>query len=166
MKYLESAAAELKRYRSLGEKAIAQLSDEDLHWQPNEDSNSIATIVKHISGNMLSRWTEFLTTDGEKTNRNRDEEFVDDIQTRDQLMAVWDRGWQCTLAAIAALTEDDLYKTVTIRAEPHSVVQAINRQICHYAYHVGQIVFIAKQRSTAWKPLTIPKGKSADYLPR
>lgn len=166
MKYLDSAIDELKRYKRLGERAIAQLADADLHWQSNEESNNVATVVKHISGNMLSRWTDFLTTDGEKSNRNRDDEFVDDIRTRENLMSVWERGWKCTFDAIAALTEADLQKMVTIRGEDHSVVQAINRQICHYAYHVGQIVFIAKQRAADWKSLTIPKGKSADYMPR
>lgn len=168
MKYLESALSEFRRYKSLGEKAIAQVTGAaQLHWQPDHESNSIAVIVKHISGNMISRWTDFLTADGEKANRNRDVEFIDDIKTRAELMAVWDRGWKCLFDALAPLTEDDLMKTVVIRAEPHSVLRAINRQMGHYAYHVGQIVFIAKHlRSDQWKSLSIPRGKSADYLPR
>jgi Protein of unknown function (DUF1572) len=164
--YLESANQEFRRYKGLAEKAIAQISDDELHWQLDPESNSIAVIMKHISGNQLSRWTDFLVADGEKLTRNRDAEFHDDIKTREQLLEVWDEGWKCLFAATATLTEDDLVKTVTIRGEEHSVVQAINRQIGHYANHVGQIVYIAKHlRSADWKTLSIPKGQSANYRP-
>jgi len=168
MTYLESARDEFRRYKKLGEKAMAQVrSDADLHWAPDPESNSIAIIVKHIAGNMISRWTDFLTTDGEKATRNRDDEFVDDIQTREQILAAWERGWKCLFDALDPLTENDLQETVYIRGEAHSVVQAINRQIGHYANHVGQIIWIAKHlASDQWKSLTIPRGKSSDYLPR
>ena len=153
MRYLETAAAEFNRYKTLAEKAFAQLGDADFHWLPNKESNSAAVIIKHVSGNMVSRWTDFLTTDGEKPGRDRTAEFTDDIASRQELISRWDRGWKCLFDAIAHLSEDDLMKTVTIRGEPHSVVQAINRQMAHYAYHVGQIVYIAKQlRAKDWKP--------------
>ena len=157
MRYLETAVAEFNRYKTLAEKSFSQLSDTDLHWLPNKENNSVAVIIKHVSGNMVSRWTDFLTTDGEKPGRDRTAEFTDDSTSRQVLMSLWERGWKCLFDAIAHLSEDDLMKTVTIRGAPHSVVQAINRQMAHYAYHVGQIVYIAKQlRAQDWKP---SKGK-------
>jgi len=159
MDFHESIVQELKKTKAQAEKAIAQLSDEDLHWQPEPESNSIAIVMKHIAGNMLSRWTDFLTTDGEKPNRNRDGEFVDEFKSRTELMAFWERGWSCTLSAIESLTPADMQKTVTIRSEPHSVPLAIVRQLAHYSTHVGQIVYIAKQRrGVEWKTLSIPKN--------
>jgi hypothetical protein len=159
--YLESARRQFILYKGLGEKAIAQIEDNILSWQPNEDSNTIVTIVKHMWGNMLSRWTDFLTTDGEKSWRQRDAEFENDNMSREQLMKKWEEGWQCIFKALDGLNEDDLGKTIYIRNEPHTVLEAINRQIAHYAYHVGQIVYIAKLKSTEeWKSLSIPRKKA------
>lgn len=168
MTFLESAHDEFRRYKRLGEKAIEQVRDDaGLRWSPDPESNSIAIVVKHIAGNMISRWTDFLTTDGEKPTRNRDFEFVDDLSSRAELLDVWERGWKCLFEALAPLTEADLQRTVYIRGEAHTVLQAINRQIGHYAYHVGQIVWIAKHlQSGSWNSLSIPRGKSADYSPR
>jgi hypothetical protein len=162
--YMASARNQFLYYKSLAEKTFAQLPDEKLFWQYNEQSNSIGTIVKHLRGNMLSRWTDFLTTDGEKEWRNRDAEFENDIQTKDELMSIWNKGWQCLFQALDSLEPADLSKTVYIRAQPHAVIDAINRQLAHYSYHVGQIVFIGKMvRNEDWTSLTIPKGKSAEF---
>jgi len=162
--FLESARKLFVMYQQMGEKAMAQVADADLYWQANEDSNSIAIIVKHLWGNMLSRWTDFLTTDGEKPWRQRDEEFEQSESGRDQVMKHWNEGWECLHHALASLTDADLEKTVVIRNEEHTVTEAISRQLCHYASHVGQIVFIAKMRSAeAWKSLSIPRNKSAAY---
>jgi hypothetical protein len=159
--YLESAIKQFQQYRSLGERTIQQVLDEKLYWQYNEQSNSIVTIIKHLSGNMLSRFTNFLTTDGEKTWRNRDAEFENDPVTRTVLMNRWNEGWNCLFSALAALTEKDLQTIIRIRNEKHSVMEAINRQLTHYAYHVGQIVFIGKMVCGApWNSLSIPKGQS------
>jgi len=164
MNFLESHIQELKKAKAGVEKAIAQVSDSELHWEPAPDANSIAILVKHIAGNMVSRWTDFLTTDGEKPNRQRDGEFIDDVATREQLMSVWDRGWTCLLDSMGKLTDADMQKTVYIRQEAHSVPLAIVRQTMHYSLHFGQIVYIAKQiRGAEWKSLSIPKGKSAEY---
>jgi uncharacterized damage-inducible protein DinB len=150
-------------YKKLAEGALAQVDDEQLYVQLNDESNSIAIIMKHMAGNMRSRWIDFLTTDGEKPNRDRDSEFVDASRSRGALMAVWEDGWSHVFAALSPLTEADLERTVTIRGEAHSVTQAINRQIAHYAYHVGQIVFLAKQfQGERWKSLTIPRNRSAE----
>lgn len=158
--YLKSAHRMFALYKALGEKALAQIEDKELSWQPNEDSNSIVTIIKHMRGNMLSRWTDFLTTDGEKPWRQRDEEFENDSVNRAELMKKWEEGWQCVFNAINSLAEADLEKTVYIRGEAHTVVDAINRQIAHYAYHVGQIVYIGKLKSKEeWKSLSIPRKK-------
>lgn len=149
-------------YKSLGEKAMAQVSDDQLNWKPDPESNSISLIAKHLSGNMLSRWTDFLTTDGEKEWRHRDQEFEGEFPTRTQLMEQWARGWKCLFDALEPLTEADLQKTVLIRTEPHSVMMAINRQLGHYACHVGQIVYIAKSlKSAQWQSLSVPRGGSA-----
>lgn len=162
--YLESAKKLFAYYKKLGDDAMEQVADEKLFFQPNEDSNSIAIIVQHLAGNMLSRWTDFLTTDGEKEWRNRDSEFEVIISNRQDLLAFWNKGWQCLFDAMNSLTTDDLDKTVYIRNEGHTVVEAINRQLAHYPYHVGQLIFLAKMLSTnEWKSLSIPKNKSQDY---
>src|SRR3954453_14949334 len=162
--YLDSVRKQFEYYKMLGEKTFSQLSDEQLLWQYNPESNSIATIVKHLWGNMLSRWTDFLTTDGEKETRKRDEEFENDIKNREELLSKWNEGWQCLFDAIGQLTEADLTKIIFIRNQGHSVVEAINRQLAHYPYHVGQIVFIGKMVcNDKWKSLSIPKGTSVDF---
>ena len=161
--YLQSVKKQFGYYKSLAEKTIAQVKDEDLFWSYNNESNSIATIVKHLSGNMLSRWTDFLNTDGEKAWRNRDNEFENDIKSRDELLAIWEKGWNCLFDALDSIKEDDWQKKILIRNEPHSLIDAINRQLAHYPYHVGQIVFIGKMVVGDWKTLTIPKGKSQAF---
>lgn len=167
MEFLAAAIDELHRLRRTAEKAIEQVPDRDLHFQPDKESNSIAIIMKHISGNMISRWTDFLTTDGEKLGRNRDSEFEDDNATRGQLLQQWESGWACLLHALNGMTESDLTKTITIRGQAQSVVEAVTRQVAHYGYHIGQIVYAAKHlRSEEWKNLSIPRGKSADYFRR
>jgi hypothetical protein len=142
------------------EDAIVQVNDEELFWSANGDSNSIAVIMKHMSGNMISRWTDFFKTDGEKENRNRDREFINDFSDRSDVLAYWEKGWNVFLSVLGDIEEQDLLKTVTIRQEEHTVLQAIERQMYHYSYHVGQIVYIAKQlKSEGWKSLTIPRKK-------
>lgn len=148
----------------LGEKTFAQVSDEALFWQYNAESNSIATIVKHLWGNMMSRWTDFLTTDGEKDWRDREAEFVNDVTDREALLAKWNEGWQCFFSALDSLADQDLDKVIYIRNMGHTVLEAINRQLAHYPYHVGQIVFIGKMvQDEAWVSLSIPKGNSVAY---
>ena len=162
--YLPSVKKQFEYYKLLGEKTFVQLSDEQLFQQYNAESNSIATIVKHLWGNMLSRWTDFLTTDGEKEWRKRDAEFDNDIQTREELMAKWNEGWECFFNAINLLTEEDLGREVFIRNQGHSVMEAINRQLAHYPYHIGQIVFIGKMFcEKPWASLSIPRGNSSVY---
>ncbi len=149
-----------RSYKTLGEKAMAQVAEDKLFFQFNTESNSIATIVKHVSGNMLSRWTDFLITDGEKEWRKRDAEFINDLKTRAELMQTWDKGWACMFNTIENLKEEDLERVVFIRKEAHSVAEAINRQLAHYAYHVGQIVFVAKMIADQnWTSLSIPRAK-------
>ena len=161
---IESAFGILKQYKTLADKALEQVSDEEFFRPPEPESNSIAIIVKHINGNLLSRWTDFLTTDGEKESRDRDGEFEMDTMERSQLMQMWERSWQCLFSSLEALTPDDLGKIVTIRSEPHSVLEAINRTLAHISYHVGQIVFIAKMfKSGQWQTLTIAKRKSKEF---
>jgi len=164
--YVKDSIGLLHYYKKLGERAMAQCSDENLFVAIDPESNSIAIIVKHMAGNMRSRWMDFLTTDGEKPDRNRDTEFEDAPQTRAALMELWERGWKYVFDALEPLNEEDLTRTITIRTEPHSVMQAINRQIAHYAHHVGQIVFLAKHltaRATGkWESLSIARGKSAE----
>jgi len=158
--YLEDSLAILRQYKQLAERAMAQAADEHLFVLLDGDANSIALIVKHMAGNMRSRWTDFLTTDGEKPDRNRDSEFEVPPATRAELMRAWEEGWRHVFAAIEPLTEADLGRTVTIRGEPHSVMQAINRQIAHYAQHIGQIILLAKHfAGEEWKSLSIPKRK-------
>ena len=165
VEYLKIVIARLKSVKSLGDKTISQLSEEDIHWQYNPESNSVAIIVKHLSGNMISRWTDFLTTDGEKENRNRDDEFVDNITPMSELMAIWEKGWQTLLQTLTSLTEEDLLKNVYIRGERHSVLDAIERQVAHYASHVGQIVYIGKMlKNDQWESLSIPRGQSEKFL--
>ena len=158
--YLKDSQAIFRQYKKMGEAAMAQVGDQQLFALLDSESNSIALIVKHLAGNMRSRWTDFLTTDGEKPDRYRDGEFVEPPPTREALMQMWDQGWACVFAALEALTDADLGRTVTIRGEPHSVMQAINRQLAHYASHCGQIVLLAKHyRQDEWKSLSIPKKK-------
>jgi uncharacterized damage-inducible protein DinB len=162
--YLEESLAVFRQYKKLAEGAIAQVTDEQLVAVLDEEMNSIAITVKHMAGNMRSRWTDFLTTDGEKPNRNRDSEFLEPPATRAELMRLWEEGWACVFSALEPLSEADLSRTVTIRGEPHSVMQAISRQVAHYAYHCGQIVFLAKHfRSKQWKSLSVPRNKSEEF---
>ena len=162
--YLASVKKQFEYYKLLGDKTFSQLEDQNLFWQYNADSNSIATIVKHLCGNMRSRWTDFLTTDGEKEWRNRDAEFENDILTRQELLDTWEIGWDCLFNALNSLTEEDLQKEIYIRNQGHSVMEAINRQLAHYPYHVGQIVFIGKMAcENNWNSLSIPKGHSNSY---
>lgn len=158
--YLQQVLSDFEGIKKLGDKAMAQLNDETINYTPDAESNSIAIIVKHMHGNMLSRWTDFLTTDGEKPNRQRDEEFEGGLPSLAELLRLWEEGWGLVLSTIEGLTEADVLRTVTIRREPHSVLQAIQRQISHYGYHVGQIVYAAKLiRSSEWNTLSIPKRK-------
>lgn len=162
--YLISTRKLFAYYKKLGDDAMAQIKEEKLFFQPNEDSNSIAIIVQHLAGNMLSRWTDFLTSDGEKEWRNRDAEFEAVIKTKEELIAFWNKGWQCLFYALEPLTENDLNTLIYIRNEGHTVMEAINRQLAHYPYHVGQIVFLAKMLTdNEWKSLSIPKNKSQEY---
>ncbi|MCS1382185.1 DUF1572 family protein [Lysinibacillus sphaericus] len=159
--YLKAVRERFKTIKADGDKAIAQLDIEQLHWAFNEESNSIAVIVKHVSGNMISRWTDFLTTDGEKTTRNRDEEFIDSIDTKEELLTIWEKGWQVFLDSLLSLTEMDLMAHVFIRGQQHTVIDAIERQMAHYAAHVGQIIYVGKQiKGEEWKTLSIPRGQS------
>jgi hypothetical protein len=159
--YLEDAMAVFRYYKKLAEGAMEQVSDEQLFVTLDEEMNSIAINVKHMTGNMRSRWTDFLNTDGEKPDRNRDYEFVDPPQTREALLETWERGWRCVFEAVGPLSEEDLKRVVTIRGEPHSVMQAITRQVAHYAYHVGQIVLLAKHfQQREWKSLTVPRNRA------
>jgi hypothetical protein len=162
--YLDSAKKLFQYYKALGEKAMAQLADEQLFLSANDDTNSIAVIVRHLSGNMLSRWTDFLTSDGEKAWRDRDGEFENTVSSREELTSIWEKGWQCLFDAIDALQPEQLSDIVYIRNEGHSVVDAINRQLAHYPYHVGQIIFYAKMlKTTDWESLSIPKNQSRSY---
>jgi len=161
--YLESIIKQFEYYKLLGEKTIDQLPDEKLFWQYNEESNSIASIVKHLWGNMLSRWTDFLTTDGEKDWRNRDAEFENDISTKQEMIEKWDAGWKLLLDTLNSLTENELEKIIYIRNQGHTVLEAINRQLAHYPYHIGQIVFIGKMSAEKWNSLSIPKGNSKQF---
>jgi hypothetical protein len=162
--YLESVIKQMAYYKMLGEKTFGQIPDEKLFWQYNEDSNSIAVIVKHLWGNMLSRWTDFLTSDGEKEWRDRESEFDNDLTTRQELLNKWDEGWDCFLNTLKALSPEDLGKTIYIRNQGHTVMEAINRQLAHYPYHVGQIVFIGKMVcENGWTSLSIPRGNSKAF---
>ena len=162
--YLQSVIKQVEYYKLLGEKSFEQLTDEQLFWQANEASNSIAVIVNHLWGNMMSRWTDFMTTDGEKEWRDRDAEFENGIASREQLLQKWNVGWDCFLGALKSLKEEDLGSIIYIRNMGHTVMEAINRQLAHYPYHIGQIVFLAKLlRDEKWVSLSIPKGNSQAY---
>ena len=163
--YHQDAVKALRAYKKLAEKAIAQLKDEEFFVTLDEEANSIAVVMKHIAGNAISRWTDFLTSDGEKPDRNRDMEFVIDAQTsKDDVLAYWERGWKCVFDAVEPLKPEDFEKTVLIRGEAHTIVQAINRQLMHYSYHIGQIVYLAKHfRSAEWTSLSVPRNRSAEF---
>lgn len=162
--YLSSIIKQFEYYKSLGEKTINQLSIDELKHEFAEDSNSIAIIVKHITGNMLSRWTNFLTEDGEKEWRHRDSEFEDTFQNKKELLDFWNKGWDCLFNAVRPLTSDDLERIIYIRNQGHTVTEAINRQLSHYAYHIGQLVFLGKlTKGKNWVSLSVAKGKSATY---
>jgi len=163
--YLEEARRQMRGQKRMGEGAMAQLGDDEFFLTLDPESNSVAILVKHLAGNMRSRFTDFLMSDGEKPDRFRDREFeVSGTTTRAEVMRWWEDGWSCVLAAIETLKPEDVSRTVTIRGEPHTVLEAINRQIAHYAAHIGQIVFLAKHlRSSKWKTLTIPRGKSEEF---
>lgn len=162
--YIQDSTSLFQYYKKLGEGAMAQLNDEQLFTALDPEMNSIAIIVKHMSGNMRSRWTDFLTSDGEKSDRKRDSEFEGPPQTREEVMRLWNEGWQIVLTTLESLSDADMNRTITIRGEAHSVMQAINRQIAHYAYHIGQIVFLAKHlQEKNWKSLSVPRGKSEEF---
>jgi Protein of unknown function (DUF1572) len=159
--YLQSVKKTFLNYKVLAEKSIDQVEATQLFVQPNENSNSIAVIMKHMAGNMISRWTDFLTTDGEKPDRNRDGEFENDVKDKDALLLYWEKGWKVFLETLTSLSPEDLSKTIYIRKEAHSVLEAINRQLAHYSYHVGQIVYVSKMlKDTEWNSLSIPKKKN------
>ncbi len=165
--YLEDSLTLFRYYKKLADRAMEQVTDEQLFEVLDAEANSIAIIVKHMYGNMRSRWMDFLTSDGEKPDRNRDTEFEDPPATREALMNLWEQGWNHLFTALEPLSEPDMDRTITIRGEPHSVMQAINRQMGHYSYHCGQIVFLAKHfQHDRWKSLTIPRGKSANFNQR
>ncbi|MEM6686941.1 MAG: DUF1572 domain-containing protein [Bacteroidota bacterium] len=162
--YLESSKKQFDYYKSLGDKTFAQLNDEDIHWQQHEESNSISVIVKHIVGNMLSRWTNFLSEDGEKEWRHRDQEFEDTYTSKAEMITAWEKGWQCLFDAINPLQAEDVSRIIYIRNMGHTVLEAMTRQLCHYPYHIGQIVYVAKQiRGDEWTSLSVPKGQSKAY---
>jgi hypothetical protein len=163
--YLKDSIASLRAYKKLADKAIDQLKDDEFFVTLDEEGNSVAVIMKHMAGNMFSRWTDFLTTDGEKPDRNRDMEFVIETNTgKDDVIAYWEKGWQRVFEALELLQADDLGRKVLIRGEEHTVIQAINRQLMHYANHIGQIVFLAKHfRSAEWQSLSIPRNRSAEF---
>ena len=162
--YLEDSVALFRYYKKLAERAMEQVTDEQLFATLDEEANSIAIVVKHMAGNMRSRWTDFLTTDGEKPNRDRDTEFVDPPATREALLAAWEDGWSRVFQALEPLSDADLGRTVTIRGEAHSVMQAVNRQVAHYSHHVGQIVLLAKHFAhERWQSLSVPRNRSAEF---
>jgi len=162
--YLNSVTKQFENYKLLGDKTIAQLPNDKLFWQYNQECNSIAINVQHLHGNMLSRWTDFLTSDGEKEWRNRDAEFDNDALTKDAIVKLWEDGWKCFLDTLKSLKEDDLEKIIYIRNQGHTVTEAINRQLAHYPYHVGQMVFIGKMiLNENWQSLSIPRGNSNTY---
>src|SRR2546421_12844462 len=166
--YLEDALRTFRDYKKLAERAFEQIDEQDLFRTIDRESNSIAVNMKHMTGNMLSRWTDFLTTDGEKPERDRDMEFVMLPETtKDDMLAYWERGWQCVFDAVEPLKPEDLMRTIRVRGQDHTVVQAISRQLAHYAYHVGQIVFLAKHfKSSEWQNLSVPKNRSAEFNAR
>ena len=151
-------------YKELGDRSLAQLSEEQIFWQYNEESNSIAIIINHVAGNMLSRWTNFLTEDGEKSWRNRDSEFENTFKTKEEVLEYWEKGWACLFEALNQITDENINSTIYIRGEAHSVVDAVFRQLAHYPYHIGQIIYIAKMmKNEDWQTLSIARNKSADF---
>ncbi|MEO0338326.1 MAG: DUF1572 family protein [Bacteroidota bacterium] len=165
--YLESVRKQFDYYKMLGDRSFAQVSDEGLFWQYNEASNSIAIIVKHLWGNMRSRWTDFLTSDGEKEWRNREGEFTADIKTREELLEKWEEGWACLYTALDSIDTENINQLIYIRNMGHTITEAINRQLAHYSYHIGQIVYIARMlQDQDWESLSIPKGGSTAYNAR
>ena len=165
--YVEDSLSLFRYYKKLAERAMEQVTDDQLFATLDEEMNSIAVIVKHMAGNMRSRWTDFLTSDGEKPDRNRDAEFSDPPATREALLQLWEDGWRCVLGTLESLSDADLGRTITIRGEAHSVMQAINRQVGHYPYHCGQIVFLAKHLcADRWQCLSVPRGKSSEFTRR
>jgi hypothetical protein len=162
--YIEDTLTLFRHYKKLADGAMGQVSDDQLYAVLDDEMNSIAVIVKHMAGNMRSRWTNFLTSDGEKPDRNRDTEFVEPPAGREALMSLWEQGWECLFTALEPLTDADLTRTITIRGEAHSVMQAINRQVAHYSYHCGQIVFLAKHfQGAQWQSLSVPRGGSGGF---
>lgn len=162
--YLTSVKKQFEYYKMLGDKTFSQLNDEQLIWQHNPESNSIAIIVNHLRGNMLSRWTNFLTEDGEKTWRNREQEFEQVIESKTQLLQAWEKGWTCLFEALASVNENNFDQLIYIRNQGHSIVEAINRQLAHYSYHIGQIVYLGRLlQGSEWKSLSIPRGESTQY---
>ncbi|MCW3117015.1 MAG: hypothetical protein JWM28_1097 [Chitinophagaceae bacterium] len=162
--YLDTVIRRVKYYKRLAEQAFDQLEEKDFHFQPSSESNSMAVIIQHLSGNMLSRWTDFLTSDGEKEWRQRDDEFNIHPYTKQQLMDLWEKGWNCFINSLQSLKEEDLLKTIYIRREPLTALDAINRQLAHYPHHVGQILYIGKMiKNEKWQSLSIPKGQSENY---
>jgi len=162
--YLKSVSKEFNYYKSLGEKTMSQLSDAELNWTPNKESNSIATIVKHLSGNMLSRWTNIFNEDGEKPWRTRDQEFINAAWNKETLLKHWDKGWNCFFDTFNQLETKDLNRIIYIRNQGHTVQEALNRQLAHYSYHIGQLVFLGKLiKNTEWQSLSIPRGTSEDF---
>ncbi|MCK0162011.1 DUF1572 family protein [Allomuricauda sp. F6463D] len=162
--YIASVTFEFQRYKAMGDKTFAQISDADIHWKFTDTDNSIANIVKHMVGNMLSRWTNFLTEDGEKPWRTRDMEFEEPFVTKTEMISAWEKGWDCLFDALSHIDESNFQNTIKIRGEEHSIAKAINRQLAHYASHVGQIVFVGKMiKGKDWNSLSIPKGGSKSY---
>lgn len=162
--YLDNVVKQFEYYKSIGDKALDQLSEKELFWRYNKESNSIAIIIKHLHGNMLSRWTNFLNSDGEKNNRDRDDEFEVTIKSKKDIVQDWNQGWQTLFDALAVLNENNFKQTVHIRNQKHSITEAINRQMMHYAYHIGQMVYVGKMiKGKAWKNLSIPIGRSKAY---
>ncbi len=162
--YLKSTLYEFNRYKTLGDKTFSQLNEQEIQWSYSEDENSISQIVKHIVGNMLSRWTSFLTEDGEKSWRNRDREFINPYTSKKEMIVAWEKGWTCLFDALSAINKTNFSTTVYIRNEAHTIIEATNRQLAHYASHVGQIVLLGKmQKGDQWKSLSIPKGESKAF---
>ncbi|MDG2194057.1 MAG: DUF1572 family protein [Polaribacter sp.] len=162
--YLSSVKRQFAYYKSLADKTLAQLTEKELFWHYNEESNSVAILVKHVVGNMHSRWTNFLTEEGEKPWRNRDDEFINSYASKQEMLAAWEKGWGCLFEAIHSIHEEKLDTIVYIRNEGHTVTEAINRQLCHYSYHIGQLVFLGKMvKNSDWKSLSISKSDSKKY---
>ncbi len=162
--YLQSAIKQFEYYKALGEKTFDQLSEQELFWQYNEASNSIAVMANHLGGNMKSRWTDFLTSDGEKEWRNRDQEFEPVLKTKEEMLQRWNEGWECLFEALNSINSENFHTKIVIRSQYHSVVEAINRQMMHYAYHIGQIVYVGRMiKGDNWTSLSIPKGKSQEF---